>query len=98
MNATNGSWELAGSDQSSEASRLAPTAWQLTVFATVLGAGSRKAAAHALGISRRAVYWQLHKLYERLEAESILDAAARLGWLRIPIDVEAHYASERDPT
>lgn len=46
--------------------------------------GSRKAAAHALGISIYTVRHHLDRLYAELEVNSALGALSALGWICPP--------------
>lgn len=52
-----------------------PTAHQMEVFEAVCRLGSQQQAAHALGMTQRAVAVTLSRLYERIGADGIGHAA-----------------------
>ncbi len=63
---------------------LDPTTRQISIFAAYCRAGTRKEAAHRLGLSEAAVGTQLNKLFSRLGVADPLSAAQALGWLVVP--------------
>lgn len=68
-----------------------PTDHQLEVFETVCRLGSQQQAAHALGMSVRAVAVTLSRMYERIGADGIGHAA----WLIWGPGVEHVYETAR---
>jgi hypothetical protein len=56
----------------------------LRVFAAYVREGSLKAAASKLGIANSTVKNQMSELYGRLDVCCAMDAAQKLGWVRIP--------------
>lgn len=62
--------------------RLTPR--ELDVLAAMAREGSRKAAAHSLGIAEQTVANLLGDVYGKLGADGVLHACRLLGWLQIP--------------
>lgn len=63
-----------------------PTPRQLECFAAYVRTGSYAAGAHERGIAPQTFKNHLSGLYERLGISGAMEAAARLGWMRIPSD------------
>ena len=63
-----------------------PTPAQLLAFRAYVQAGSRKEAAHVLGVSVASVKRHLSEMYARLDVSGAMEAAAALGWVTLPGD------------
>ena len=66
------------------ASRLSPTEHQLAILAAYVDAGTLAQTAHALGLAESTIKNSLGELYSRLEVGSAMEAAVRLGWVKLP--------------
>ena len=64
--------------------KLSPTVGQLRIFKAYMLGYSQKEAASICGLKLHTVKAQLCDLYYRLGVNSALEAAYKLGWLRIP--------------
>ena len=66
--------------------RPGPTPHELDVFAAYVRAGSMKDAARDKGLALPTVKNHVRNLYRVLGVETVTEALAMLGWLRIPED------------
>lgn len=63
---------------------MTPTPRQLECLRAFVRCGSRKEAAHELGIAETTLRNNLAELYYRLGVEGHMAALRELGWLQVP--------------